>query len=241
MSRFLPLFISFFLVSCIFHEPLTPAELDDHTALLQRQGMSFHEVLDEDLSTGPNQSQTKAKQLLSVGNSAQARWVYETNYKRDAKDLRSGIGVGLTYLAEGRFQKALAQFDKVSKKNVSASIPHAYLAWLFAALKQPDKSKKELHLFSKLSGPYSVTLYISGWAAIQANESEKAERFLLSAIEQEPRLLEPYFDLARLYQRQKRYGEAEESLKALLVLKPEFEQAKRELGQVQRMKGRQKP
>ena len=132
-----------------------------------------------------------------------------------ALELDPKMAPALTYLGiiavdEGKDAEAVSHYEKALAADERSSVTHYLLSEALAKLSPPDDAGAEAHLklALMLDTGFAEARLALGKLYLRTNRLDKAAQELEEIVKMDPNLVQTYFQLSRVYTRQKRTQEA---------------------------------
>lgn len=158
--------------------------------------------------------------LLFLGRAAEAKAPLEQARARDDRQWRTHNGLGIAAFvandhpaADGFFQRAQALDDKAVQ-------PRFNRAWNFFRWRKYEQARAELRALMKAHPKLGFPYQFYALLMLTEERVPEAMEAMLEALQREPRECRNWLAMANVYDRDRRYLEAEEALRTCIELCP---------------------
>jgi len=162
---------------------------------------------------------TRGQYFLSKKNVDKALEQFEIAYTKSNDKYKALELIVKTYVANKQPNKALDRLSSLKQQQPVAAIAHHLSAKVKLSQGDLKIAREEFSLASKASAKWSAPYLSLAATYISENDYERAEKILQSALPEVDNKVSVYFQLASLYERQKKFDKAMNVYKDILEIK----------------------
>jgi tetratricopeptide (TPR) repeat protein len=144
--------------------------------------------------------------------------------------ISSNLNLASFLLTEGRYEEAIAEFEKAAKKQPSNARIWASMGEAYGILRNVRKAEEYLRMAKKLDPQMYKARVNLARLLLTTNRLEPAKRELEEVIELSPGMGMAWVELGRVHLKAKNVAKAEEAFRQAVRVEPEFTEGRIQLG-----------